>query len=898
MAIKPRATILTDIIARFLTGVLKNITAKKHRDQHTDLAQSMEHVLEGARLVEGSTLIFDWYKGYVGKLLDPAIDGDITINGTGALPGSWALVKHSDADPPSFLGGAQIIEIHDLAANYGANEDNYLFLRCVSAAPLAFTLEIIDLVGAAGGIPTKIQNGTNIVETTPDQIEMVLDGLEVFKAWKLGNAKQVLMGDTAAGTAYVATTDPAIEASRSLSGFLQNKAVYLIKQANGKLQYKMGAIHVGGDTWIDIDENADRLTLHAEEILLDKLPAGAPTAKALYLDGNGNIAFGDINVSGQGNGSGLRLPPVDTIAERDALSGLVLENRVFVRDDGDGKWADYRVDNPGDGTGANATWVKISDEDLLLNALNASGIRTAYLSNPGTEEFTTADKSKLDSLTGNWLPNFPDVASAPNTGVPADAWTIIGGKPHQWNNTTNTWEDKSQSLTGAQIEQLLNQHLGQEDWKNGGSGGGGTVSPAHANIQENIFNLNNVLESITHTPSIEWDDVAPAANRIDLSSPRDETLQGFTRNTKDLTCDEAGKYLILVNTTATASVGGGKYLQLVKNGTDLLASQAAGDTILMNQPVFWVGDLAADDTIDIRIDGQFAGNSIIYGYSIVAVKVAVSDSGGSGGGGSTEYLPNYPDIASAPTSGVAVDSWTVINDLPHKFDGTTWVPAFVNDDELIYNEATGGFVGSLRDDWVESGGDLTSIKDLKSAQLFVPTSAGDILYNAANDYIESNAVDAKLDINNGVNDFLSPGDGPFTMFSVLLFTASNSDRHIKFQNNAGGNTYKVNPTGLEIRNSGLTTETIPFTFVNGTTYFIAIQRMLNGIHRLFVGTNENDVQLAGESTSPSTTDLGGVNEITMGDTERCHMFLMFHEYLSEASINDIFEQAKADFTLG
>ena len=74
--------------------------------------------------------------------------------------------------------------------------------------------------------------------------------------------------------------------------------------------------------------------------------------------------------------------------------------------------------------------------------------------------------------------------------------------------------------------------------------------------------------------------------------------------------------------------------------------------------------------------------------------------------------------------------------------------------------------------------------------------------------------------------------------------------------------------------------------------------MVNGIHRLFVGTNENDVQLVGETVNPSTTDLGGVNEITMGDTERVHMFLMFHEYLSEASINDIFEQAKADFTLG
>ena len=78
-------------------------------------------------------------------------------------------------------------------------------------------------------------------------------------------------------------------------------------------------------------------------------------------------------------------------------------------------------------------------------------------------------------------------------------------------------------------------------------------------------------------------------------------------------------------------------------------------------------------------------------------------------------------------------------------------------------------------------------------------------------------------------------------------------------------------------------------------YFIAIQRMNNGYHRLYVGSNELDIQFAGESVAASTTDLGGVNEITIGDSERCSLFLMFHQYLTEPTINAAFQQAKSDF---
>lgn len=602
------------------------------------------------------------------------------------------------------------------------------------------------------------------------------------------------------------------------------------------------------------------------------------------------------NVSG---GNGLLLPPVNDTQGRNDLTGLVAGNTVLVRDDGDGKWAVYQVDAPGDGTGSNATWLKISDQDVLENAISAASIRTAYLSNSGTEEFTTALKTKLDSITvgeAGYILNYANVGAAPTSGIPTGARTFIGGELYEFDGTNWVMDTADLSSLGSEIVSAINTELGGTDWQGGGSGGGSTDPTASINFQENIFNLNNVHQSITLNASIEWDNVAPDANRLNLSSPRDSQVQGATINTVDIDIDESGKFLILANCTHTASSSGGKFIQIVKNGTDLLAVQAAGDTIMMNNPVFWYGDLLDTDKIDIRLDGQFAGTANVFGFTIVAVKLTAS---AGSGGGSTEYLPNFADIPSAPTSGVNTGAWTIIADLPHKFNGTTWEPDYVSSSGISYTDATGGFAGSDRTDWIESSGDLVSIKDLKSAQLFVPTNAGDILYNTANDYISSNTgVDSKLDINNGDSGFLSPGSGSFTIISVLHYTASNSDRHIKFQNNGGANTYKVNPTGIEIRNSGNTTETIPYTFSSGITYFYAIQRLPNGFHRLYVGTTENDVQLAGESTAASTTDLGGLNEVTMGDTERCHMFLIFHEYLSESSINGLFEQAKTDFTLG
>jgi hypothetical protein len=81
---------------------------------------------------------------------------------------------------------------------------------------------------------------------------------------------------------------------------------------------------------------------------------------------------------------------VADIAERDALTTLNLGDFVFVADNGDDKWAQYKLvnDDP-------KTFVKIMDQDIMLNALNAPDIKAAYESNADTNAFTDAEQTKL-----------------------------------------------------------------------------------------------------------------------------------------------------------------------------------------------------------------------------------------------------------------------------------------------------------------------------------------------------------------------------------------------------------------------------------------------------------------------------------------------------------------------
>jgi hypothetical protein len=87
---------------------------------------------------------------------------------------------------------------------------------------------------------------------------------------------------------------------------------------------------------------------------------------------------------------------VANIAARDAYNVPHLPFSIFVTDDGDGHWAKYQATT----TGVGATFVKLSDPDLLNAVMNAAAIKAAYESNSDTNAFTNALKAIVQNQSG------------------------------------------------------------------------------------------------------------------------------------------------------------------------------------------------------------------------------------------------------------------------------------------------------------------------------------------------------------------------------------------------------------------------------------------------------------------------------------------------------------------
>lgn len=90
---------------------------------------------------------------------------------------------------------------------------------------------------------------------------------------------------------------------------------------------------------------------------------------------------------------------VASLTDRGALTGLKVSDRIFVTNDGDGKWALYIVTAITDGKGSTSTFTKVADEDLFTNALSKEAVKSAYESNANTNAFTDAEKTKVGHLS-------------------------------------------------------------------------------------------------------------------------------------------------------------------------------------------------------------------------------------------------------------------------------------------------------------------------------------------------------------------------------------------------------------------------------------------------------------------------------------------------------------------
>ena len=152
-------------------------------------------------------------------------------------------------------------------------------------------------------------------------------------------------------------------------------------------------------------------------------------------------------ISGADNGFN-----VATIAERDALTGLKVSDRVFVSNDGDGKWSMYIVTAVTNGNGSTSTFEKVADEDAFSNALTKEAIKSSYESNANTNAFTDAEKTKVGHITVTQAVNLDTIESnlASTTTTANNALSTANSASTAATNAQNTANSASTAAANAQ----------------------------------------------------------------------------------------------------------------------------------------------------------------------------------------------------------------------------------------------------------------------------------------------------------------------------------------------------------------------------------------------------------------------------------------------------------------
>lgn len=147
----------------------------------------------------------------------------------------------------------------------------------------------------------------------------------------------------------------------------------------------------------------------------------------------------------------------------------------------------------------------------------------------------------------------------------------------------------------------------------------------YAHIQDKIFNLGNVMQVISSLGGNDWDAALADTQRININaSPTSSASLNFTFNANDVECDDDGRYVVNVSATLSPRNAGTSWMQLVKNGTDVLdvvGFNSSGGGFYLPFNVSWIGDLVATDTLDLRLSAT-SGDVWVFGWSINVHQIA------------------------------------------------------------------------------------------------------------------------------------------------------------------------------------------------------------------------------------------------------------------------------------
>ncbi len=195
--------------------------------------------------------------------------------------------------------------------------------------------------------------------------------------------------------------------------------------------YNVNSFELFGNSTIAANIAEQNANSYAEQLIVnlkDGVPIAGDSLLKLY-----NLTVSNINEIS-----------VEDITERDAYDVPSLPFQIFVVDDGDGKWALYKAIT----IGVNATYVKLSDYDILNAVLSATQVKIAYESNADTNCLTNALLNKLNSLNNYILPiatnNVLGGVKVDNSTITIDINGVISSTNIPTNNilywdNTNKW---------------------------------------------------------------------------------------------------------------------------------------------------------------------------------------------------------------------------------------------------------------------------------------------------------------------------------------------------------------------------------------------------------------------------------------------------------------------------
>ncbi|QAU04511.1 hypothetical protein Va1_172 [Vibrio phage Va1] len=152
----------------------------------------------------------------------------------------------------------------------------------------------------------------------------------------------------------------------------------------------------------NIDNEVTRAT-NAETALSNDLSdlsgvtdaATARTNLGVYSTSEVDTAINNANLN---LGTNLSTTNATTAASDFGPGDLSVGDNIFFTDDGDSKWAIYKVIAITDGAYSTSTLEKIMDEDVYLNAQSASAIKSSYESNADTNAFTDEEQSRVGRI--------------------------------------------------------------------------------------------------------------------------------------------------------------------------------------------------------------------------------------------------------------------------------------------------------------------------------------------------------------------------------------------------------------------------------------------------------------------------------------------------------------------